>query len=228
MNPNDPNVALVEIAAAALDPLLDRVVFIGGSTAGLMITDNTRPAVRATQDVDLIVEIGSKAEYYKLSQQLRAAGFREHPEVVCRWRLGELKIDVMPTEKEILGFSNRWYPAAMRDARSVALPSGREIRLISPPLFLATKIEAFYDRGAGDFGASHDIEDIVNLIDGRPEIVDEVKSAESEVLSYLREEFDDLLASRFVDVIPWHLGPQPEDQLRTETVIQRVRAIAGL
>lgn len=228
MNPNDPNVALVEIAAAALDPLLDRLVFIGGSTAGLMITDNTRPAVRATQDVDLIVDIGSKAEYYKLSQQLRAAGFREHPEVVCRWRLGELKIDVMPTEKEILGFSNRWYPAAMRDARSVAFPSGREIRLISPPLFLATKIEAFYDRGAGDFGASHDIEDIVNLIDGRPEIADEVKSAESEVLSYLREEFDDLLASRFVDVIPWHLGPQPEDQLRTETVIQRVRAIAGL
>ena len=79
-----------------------------------------------------------------------------------------------------------------------------------------------------DFGASHDIEDIVNLIDGRPEIADEVRSAEVEVRSYLREEFDDLLASRFIDVISWHLGPQPEDQSRTATVIQRMRAIAGL
>lgn len=228
MNPGDPNVALVEFAANALGPLLDRVVFIGGSTVGLMITDDTRPAVRATQDVDLIVEIGSKAEYYRLSGQLRDAGFREDPEVVCRWRLGELKIDVMPTEKEVLGFSNRWYPAAMRDAHSVVLPSGRQIRLISPPLFLATKIEAFYDRGAGDFGASHDIEDIVNLIDGRPEIIDEVRSAESDVRSYLQEEFDDLLGSRFVDVISWHLRPQPDDQSRTATVIERMRAIAGL
>jgi predicted nucleotidyltransferase len=133
----------------------------------------------------------------------------------------------MPTDKEILGFSNRWYPEAMRDAQTVALPSGRAIRLISPPLLLATKIEAFYDRGGGDFGASHDIEDIINLIDGRPELVKEIDSAALDVRNYLREEFDDLLAA-FADVIAWHLGPQPEDQARVEIVIQRMRTITGL
>jgi predicted nucleotidyltransferase len=228
MNPNDPNVALIETAASALGEFLDRVVFIGGCAVGLMITDTARPAVRATQDVDLIVEIGSKAEYCKLSKQLREAGLKEDQEVVCRWRLGALKIDVIPTDEEVLGFSNRWYPEAMRDARTVALPSGLEIRLISSPLLLATKIEAFYDRGGGDFGASHDIEDIVNLIDGRPELTDEIGSATNEVRNYLREEFDDLLGSPFVDVITWHLGPQPEDQARAEIVIQRMRVVAGL
>jgi len=179
--------ALIEAAASALGEFLDRVVFIGGCAVGLMITDTARPAVRATQHVDLIVEIGSKAEYYKLSEQLRAAGLQEDPEVICRWRLGALKIDVMPTDEGVLGFSNRWYPEAMRDARTVALPSGLEIRLISPPLLLATKIEAFYGRGGGDFGASHDIEDIVNLIDGRPELADEIGSATNDVRNYLRE-----------------------------------------
>jgi len=134
----------------------------------------------------------------------------------------------MPTDEEILGFSNRWYPEAIRDAQTIALPSKREIRLISPPLLLATKIEAFYGRGGGDFGASHDIEDIVNLIDGRPELSDEVAAASPEIRAYLMEEFDDLLASTFIDVIPWHLGPLPEEQARTEVVIQRMRTIAGL
>jgi hypothetical protein len=228
VNPNDPNVALIETAAAALSTLLDRVVFIGGCVVGLMISDPARPAVRATKDVDLIVEIGTKAEYYQLAVKLRAAGLTEDLEVVCRWRLGALKIDVMPTAEKILGFSNRWYPEALRDARSASLPSGREIRLITSPLLLATKIEAFYGRGDGDFRASHDIEDIVNLIDGRPELVNEVASAASDVKEYLREELDDLLATAFADAISWHLGPQPEDQARTEIVIQRMRAIAGL
>lgn len=93
---------------------------------------------------------------------------------------------------------------------------------------LATKIEAFYDRGNGDFGASHDIEDIVNLIDGRPELTNEVALADKAVRNYLQVECDDLLASTFTDVIGWHLGPQPEEQARAEIVIQRMRMIAGL
>ena len=228
MNPNDPNVALIETAAAALRELLDRVVFIGGCAVGLLITDTARPAVRATQDVDLIIQIGSKAEYYDLTDRLREAGLTEDPEIICRWRLGALRIDVMPTDEEILGFSNRWYREALSEARTVALPSGRAIRLVSPPLLIATKLEAFYGRGQGDFGASHDIEDIVNLIDGRAELMDEIAAAPEAIRAYLREEFDDLLGSAFVDLISWHLGPQAQDQERTEIVIRRMRQVAGL
>lgn len=72
----------------------------------------------------------------------------------------------MPTDPSILGFSNRWYPQVVREADRRVLPSGTAIRLISAPLFLATKFEAFAGRGAGDLLESPDLEDIINVIGG--------------------------------------------------------------
>ena len=50
-----------------------------------------------------------------------------------------------------------------------------DIRVITAPHFLATKLEAFRG-GGGDFLASHDLEDLVFVIDGRSEIVEEVRA----------------------------------------------------
>lgn len=230
MNPRDPNVALVEAVARALGTMNERVVYVGGCAVGLLITDAARPPVRATQDVDLLVEVTTRAAYYKLSDELRSAGFAEdQSNVICRWRLGNLKIDVMPTAQDVLGFSNRWYPMAVQEAQATALPSGRVIRLIAPPLLLATKIEAFYGRGAGDFLASHDMEDIVTLIDGRAELVEEALTAAAELRDYLREEIDDLLGNPgFLASLPGHLGRSADEQARLSIVIARFRPIAGL
>jgi predicted nucleotidyltransferase len=230
VNPRDPNVALLETVARALGPLNDRVVFVGGCAVGLLITDEARPIVRATQDVDLIAEVASYAAYHGFTTQLRRLGFVEDGgEVLCRWRLGKLQVDVMAPKKEVLGSSNRWFPQAIRDAQNVRLPSGQPIRLISPPLLLATKLDAFYDRGRGDYGASHDIEDIVNLIDGRPQLVEETRAADVELREYLQEEFDGLLGeSGFTDSIAWHLAPSDVEQERATIVIQRLRAIGGV
>jgi len=230
MNPRDPNVALVEAVARALGTINERVVYVGGCAVGLLITDVARPPVRATQDVDLLVEITTRAEYYELSDELRRAGFAEDQGgVICRWKLGNIKIDVMPTEQDVLGFSNRWYPLAVREAKTAQLPSGQTIRLISPPLLLATKIEAFYGRGNGDFMASHDIEDMIALIDGRAELVNEALTAPEELRGYLREELDDLLGNAgFLASLPGHMGPTAEEQARLSIVIARLRPIAGL
>jgi len=57
MNPNDPNIALLNIVADHLgDVLCEEVVFVGGAVAGLLITDPAMPSIRPTEDVDLIVE----------------------------------------------------------------------------------------------------------------------------------------------------------------------------
>lgn len=49
MNPNDPNVMMLEIVAARLGPALrERLVFVGGAVAGLLITDPAMPAIRPT------------------------------------------------------------------------------------------------------------------------------------------------------------------------------------
>jgi predicted nucleotidyltransferase len=104
----------------------------------------------------------------------------------------DIEVDLMPTDEKILGFSNRWYPAAAASAVSITLPSGRRISLISSPAFLATKFEAFHTRGKNDVVMSHDLEDIVNVVEGRHAIVEEVAAAESALRDYLAIRFREL------------------------------------
>lgn len=101
----------LEVAAAILGPLLEEVVFVGGATVHLWITDPGAPPVRATDDVDVICEIASRIDYYRLGERLRARGLQEAvgEPVICRWRSVEPRLvpDVMPTDPRILGFSRR-------------------------------------------------------------------------------------------------------------------------
>ncbi|HPE79683.1 MAG: hypothetical protein H6961_01685 [Chromatiaceae bacterium] len=231
MNPDDPNVQMVEALLAYLGELEKQFVFVGGCATGLLITDNARPAVRATKDVDVITEVAGHNDYRYLQEQLRQRGFKEDPnsDVLCRWKVGDLQVDIMPTDSRILGFTNQWYREAIATSRRYKTPSGNAISLISPPMFLATKIEAFHERGNQEYGTSHDMEDIVTLIDGRPEIVDEVLNASQSVVDHLQTEIESLLSEpEFVAAINWHLHPDPANQARAEFVIQRLRAIAGI
>lgn len=86
-------------------------------------------------------------------------------------------IDVMPIDKSVLGFSNRWYKDAQANAIDQKITDTINVKIISAPYFLATKLEAFKDRGNQDFLSSHDLEDIISLIDGRPEIVNDISAA---------------------------------------------------
>lgn len=174
------NLDLLLLAANRLEPLLDRLVFLGGGTTGLLITDPGAPDIRATKDVDIIVEINHFGEYTKLERELRELGFREPDDKesqICRWQHGDLLVDIMPTDERILGFSNRWYAEAMEHAVQTSLPGGRAIRHVTAPYFLGTKLEAFEGRGKGDYFVSHDFEDLVAVIDGRPGLLDELRLA---------------------------------------------------
>jgi hypothetical protein len=94
---------------------------------------------------------------------------------------------------------------------------------------LATKLEAFHNRGDRDYAGSHDLEDIINVVDGRPELVDEVDQAPINVRGYLREEFDELLANqKFVDAIPMHLRSDSASQARLSIILKRLQQLAGL
>lgn len=105
-----------------MDELLPQVVFIGGCTTGLFLTDDfTKEQVRYTDDVDLIVHVGSYSDWTRLAERLRQLGFRESMEqdVICTMMLGQLKVDFMPDNADILGFSNRWYRDAMTTVRTL-------------------------------------------------------------------------------------------------------------
>lgn len=133
----------------------------------------------------------------------------------------------MPSEPGVLSFHNRWYPLAVETAHSIQLPSGRTISLIAAPVFIATKLEAFHDRGGGDFLVSHDLEDIVTVVDGRPALPEEVEAAPTDLRAYLREQFRELTASEdFLDALAGHLPGDPASQARLPGLIRRVRALA--
>jgi predicted nucleotidyltransferase len=231
VNPLDPNVQQLQIVAGALKDLREKLVFVGGCVVGILITNTARPLVRATLDVDLVAEIASKAEYYGIAADLRRLGFQEDPEheVICRWRYGSLKVDVMSSHEGVMNFTNHWYADAIEASVNAELPDRTSIRLITAPYFIATKLEAFYSRGHGDY-MSHDIEDIVNVIDGRDEIIGDIAAIkESAVAAYLRTEVEDLISDpRFLQSLPSHFQPNAVEQQRVPMLLARLREIAGL
>ncbi len=226
----DPNLTMVERMASGLGGLRERVVFLGGCATGLLLTDPAAPAIRATRDVDVLIEVVTRTAYWKLEKEMVAHGFmRDQSEgaPICRWVFDGLLLDLMPTDPTLLGFGNRWYPDAIHTAWVCALPSGQRIRVVDPPHFLATKLEAFYGRGAGDYMASHDMEDLVAVVDGRPEIVDEVTSADTKLRDYLSAAFAKLLADpTFPYALQGHLPPDPGSQARLPLLMTRLKSIA--
>jgi predicted nucleotidyltransferase len=136
----------------------------------------------------------------------------------------------MPNNERVLGFSNMWYTDALKTADSVMLPEAAiEIRVVTAPYFFGTKLEAFKGRGKGDFIMSHDLEDLVAVLDGRPTTVDERKAARPELRMYIASEFAALLAKAdFVDALPGLLLPDNASQRRLPSLIGKLNELAAL
>ncbi len=208
------------------------MVFLGGCATGLLITDPAAPSIRVTRDVDAIVQITSRIEYSRLSKKLRAQGFKEdisEDAPICRWIAENVILDVMPTDPEILGFGNRWYQAAMEYSEKINLPDDKAIQMVSAPYFLITKLEAFDGRGNGDYLLSHDIEDLIAVLDGRPETIDEIKQVDIKLVKALSGRFNSLFHdSRFVDSISGHLPSDEASQARAAFILEIIKKIAFL
>ena len=116
---NELNLEQLIAAARLLRPLLGELVFVGGAVTGLLITDGAAADPRTTFDVDAIAAITSYAEYAAFGDRLRSLGFLEDTSEgapLCRWVQQGTILDVMPLDEKILGFSNRWYRAAMKSS----------------------------------------------------------------------------------------------------------------
>lgn len=219
--------ALVYMVAKRLGPLNEQVVFVGGCATALVIDDDAIVSVRPTKDVDVIVEVIGRAQYYKLEKELRSLGFiHDSTGPICRWQIDSVLVDVMPDDEEILGFSNRWYAIAIKSAQTRQLRDVT-IRVVTPALFLATKLEAFHGRGEGDFLGSHDLEDLLAVIDGRPDIVRDCFDAPAEVRGYLYAELSHLLDDDdFINALPGFSVAQISSPASDEVLRERIESIA--
>ncbi len=224
------NLEILGIVAKALGGLRQRVVFVGGATIELYLAP-TAPAGRPTDDVDCVVEVASRAKFYDLEEELRGLGFR-HPmsagAPICRWEYSGIPVDVMPSGGEVLGFKNRWYAGGMRDARTAELPDGSQIEIFSPPCLLASKIEAFRDRGRGDYFGSPDLEDVVTVLDGCPSLREELGKCSKEVSAFLAGSFREFLSDeRFVDSLQGHIEILQPRGGRAAKVLELMREFAA-
>lgn len=202
------NIDQIQLTAVEMGEIVSEVVFLGGCVAGLLVDQVARTSARATEDVDVIVDIANLSTYYKFGERLKQKGFQQKAAddegPICRWYKhvngGRLMLDVMPTDQNILGFSNPWYPMAVLKNEPLELPNGTVINVIRPLTFLATKFAAWNSRGAGDI-YHKDIEDVVYILENRPQIVtDYLDEMDQGLRSYLKAELSSLLQNaNFID-----------------------------
>lgn len=163
---------------------------------------------------------------------MRTQGFQEDTSdgaPICRWTSGELILDVMPTNEKILGFGSHWYSAAAENSITIDLTPKRKIKMVSAPYFLITKLTAFEGRGNDDYLMSHDIEDIIAVLDGRPSIKKEVINSPSELIQELSRQFKILSTNnRFLNTISGHLPTDSASQARAPRIVSLIKALGNL
>lgn len=223
------NIYLVAYIANKLGPLRNELVFVGGSIVELLLDKDYPLPPRPTKDVDAIVGICNRKDFSDIEKKLRNLGFKNNitDGVICRWEIDGAILDVMPTDPNIFGFANRWYQPALKYAQSYFLEPGLDILLISPVYFLATKLEAFKNRGNKDFYASHDLEDIITVFDGRESIFDEILNSDKEIKSFIVKTFIEYQQEyQFIQSLPGHLSLYNslanERAQRIESIIDKI------
>lgn len=224
----NPNLALLLGVAQAMGSLCEQVVFVGGCATGLLLDDAGLMDVRPTEDVDAIVEVASLAAYHRLAEQLMQRGFKQtmaDNTPPFRWYWNRMQLDLVPLDEKVLGFANPWYRAGYEEALTVELATGLKVRHLSAPHFLATKFEAFKDRGQNDVYLSHDLEDIMTVMEGRSAVALEMAAAHQAVRKHVGQSVAGLLdMPAFHNALPGLLS----DPEREQTVKGRLNQISKL
>jgi hypothetical protein len=154
-------------------------IFIGGSALALYLDPFSRSQLRTTKDVDIIVcKIKTYLDWSLLEKTLRLRGWKPNMSddaPLCRYiSPSEILVDFMSPSEEVLGFTNQWY-SEIKDATQEYQIGEHSILIAQPAHFLATKLEAHLSRGKDDPWMSHDLEDIVALVDGCTELIESIK-----------------------------------------------------
>ncbi len=182
------NIGVVAEVAQALGDLKEDMVFVGGAIISLYTDDPAADEIRPTQDVDMTLNVLNLSHWNKLQEQLADRGFHPDPfgTTVCSYKLKDIPVDIMSSDDGHFGPSNRWYKIGFEDLQNVVVKD-QLIRILSAPCYLATKFEAFNSRGS-DYRTSHDIEDIINILDNRTTIVREIRTTDQRIKAFIQEQ----------------------------------------
>ncbi|MEZ4825758.1 MAG: hypothetical protein R3C61_05605 [Bacteroidia bacterium] len=183
---------MLETLASGFGESLNKVVFIGGATLSLYITDRSAPECHPSGEVDGIVGVSTMLEFQQFLQTIERKGFKRmkmERQGAEEWMYENIRVRLMPMNTEKLGYTNRWYEEGVFHARTYRLPGGSPIRIFLPAYFVASKIDAFINRGKNNLRLSEDFQDLVYILDNRQEILNDIHQAFYEVRAYIQQQF---------------------------------------
>ena len=207
------NIAVVAEIAEALKDIKQEMVFVGGAIISLYTDDHAADEIRPTQDVDMTINILNLGHWEEVQKKLSELGFQPDPfgHAICSYKYNDIPVDIMATEDGPLGPSNRWYKVGFKNLWNVKVKD-QEIKILSAPCYLATKFEAFKNRG-NDYRTSHDIEDIIYVLDNRIDIVSEITEGEPSILLFIREQLQIIINKGILkEVLVSHIHPLMLDE----------------
>jgi predicted nucleotidyltransferase len=221
------NLALVAQVAHGLKELNEKMVFIGGAVISLYTDDPAADEIRPTADIDMTINLANYSEWAKMQERLSELEFYPDPQgqSICSYKFHNIAIDIMPAEDSSIGISNTWYKPGFNDLKNIQLENGTIIKILSSPYFLATKLEAFKDRGNNDYYGSHDFEDIIYLLDNRTTIVEEIITADSYVKDYIKTELTTIKNHpQSEEILAMHIHPFIREE-RFNILLDKIKLI---
>jgi hypothetical protein len=190
------NIQAIKKIALALEEINLDVVYVGGAVVFLYVDNPSVEDARPTMDVDIVVQISSLRHLEEIREKLIKKGFCQTWEdhIICRFRYDDIKVDVMSTTPIGWAPGNQWFEKGFDKKISYNI-DGVNIYILPVSYYLATKFSAFYDRGELDPRTSHDLEDIVYLLDNSSLIKREILSSPSDLKTFINKAFNEILNS---------------------------------
>jgi len=222
------NIGVVAEVAKALAELKNQMVFVGGAVVSLYADDPAADEIRPTADIDMTINLMKFSNWAKMQERLAELNFYPDPfgHAICSYKYKDIPVDIMPAEEGPLGPSNKWYVFGFNDLWKITVKD-EEIQILSAPVYLATKFEAYNNRG-GDYRTSHDFEDIIYVLDNRIRIVPEIENAHKEIKEFLKKEINKILSSKFLEeILSSHIHPLMIDE-RYPIVLGKMEQITAL
>jgi hypothetical protein len=146
---------------------------------------------------------------------------------MCRFEYTGIKVDVMSTKAVGWAPANPWFEPGFRFKQVVDV-DGQKIQILPLSYYLASKFEAFNDRGSKDPRTSQDFEDIVYILDNRKDIVDDIfKYSDDEVKQYLRREFVEIQKDKLKQEAILCNLPYANRDLRFQKIIEKLESITA-
>lgn len=225
------NIEMLQTVAVGLNGLKEDMVFVGGAVAELYASNPELSDLRPTLDVDCVIELRSRTAHIKLEEDLRALGFANDTSKgapICRWIYQDIMVDVMPSDSDVLGFSNLWYDEGIENKISKNLPNETDVFVFPPEYYLAAKFEAHKGRGGNDLRQSHDFEDIIYILDNCAEILENISNANESVKSYLQKECANLINNKDLTEGIESALPYGSEEEATEVIMELIQSIADI